>query len=259
MVNLGSDKMISKTLIKMIPIAKYRKRLLYKYYPELSLGFHINKNTRILVVCPHPDDEMLGAGGFMIKNAKHIDCLCMASAGVKTQKIDAEPRADLRIKEFHKVMDTIGVKNRWIFKTFGIPPMCDQIQNYFDDYCKILDLKKYDYIFLPNPDDNHPEHQFITNKLFKKILHHNGYNPDTQIVFYEVWRPIPFPHLFYDISDVAKKKFKVIGLYKSQNGWIKYPFRIEGLNRYRGMLSNNIDYAEAFGFMRIKKYLKDKK
>jgi len=248
--------MISRKLINLIPVAKYRKQLLHKYYPETIPGFRVNKNTRMLMVCPHPDDEMLGAGGMMIKNAKHFDCICMASAGVKTPQIDAEPRADLRIKEFNAVMDAVGIKNRWIFKTFGVPPMFDQIEKHFADYCKVLDLKKYDYIFLPNPKDGHPEHLFITNKLFKKIMRHNGYNRDTQIIFYEVWRTISIPDFFYDISDVAQKKFEIIGLYKSQNGWINYPFRIEGLNRYRGMQNNNTDYAEAFQITSVKKYLR---
>ena len=141
--------MILRFLINIIPIAKYRKRLLYRYFPSARPGFRINNGTRMLIVCPHPDDEMLGAGGMLLKHAKHFDCICMASAGVKTPKIDAEPRADLRIREFNMVMDTVGIKNRWIFKTFGVPPMCDQIEKYFYDYCKVLDLKKYDYIFLP--------------------------------------------------------------------------------------------------------------
>lgn len=251
--------MISRNLINLIPIAKYRKQILYKYYPKLRLGFRVSVNTRILVVCPHPDDEMLGMGGVMIKNAQCIDCICMASAGVKTPQIDAEPRANLRIKEFHTVMDAVGIKNRWIFKTFGVPPMNDQISKYFKDYCKVLDLHKYDYIFLPNPHDGHPEHLFITNKLFKKIMRHNGYNPDAQIIFYEVWRTISVPDFFYDISDVARKKFEIISLYKSQNGYINYPFRIEGLNRYRGMQNNNTDYAEAFKITSVKKYLRSKK
>lgn len=249
--------MISRLfLINMIPIAKYRKRLLRKYYPDKLPGFRVDKNTRMLMVCPHPDDEMLGAGGMLIKYAKHFDCICMASAGVKTPQIDAESRADLRIQEFNTVMDAVGIKNRWIFKTFGVPPMCDQIEKYFADYCKVLDLKKYDYIFLPQPNDAHPEHVFITNKLFKKIMRHNGYNHDVQIVFYEVWRTISKPDFFFDISDVAQRKFKIIELYKSQNGYINYPYRVEGLNRYRGMQADNLDYAEVFLITSGKKYLR---
>lgn len=251
--------MISKRLIKLIPIAKYRKRLLNKYYPVPQPEFKVNKNTKMLMVCPHPDDEMLGAGGMMIKYAKHFDCICMASAGVKTPQIDAEPRADLRIREFNEVMDAVGIKNRWIFKTFGVPPMCDQIEKYFDDYCKILDLKKYDYIFLPHPNDNHPEHKFITNKLFKKIMHHNGYNPNTIIMFYEVWQPMININLFEDISDVADKKVEILQMYASQ--WVYHELiqRMLGLNSYRGIHANDAKYAEAFHFITVKDYLKDNK
>ena len=107
--------------------------------------------------------------------------------------------------------------------------------------------------------DNHPEHQYITNDLFKKLLKKKGYQKHCKIVFYEVWQPIQHVNYYEDISDVAKKKFEIIGLYASQNGWIKYPDRVEGLNKYRGMLYNNVPYAEAYEIVPIKKYLEEKK
>ena len=246
---------MKKWMIELIPVRSVRRKLRKKYFPKQNFS-EMFQNTKCLMVCPHPDDEMLGAGGVLIKHAKNFDCLCMASAGVKTPKIEAEPRANLRIQEFHQVMDSIGIKNRWIFKTFGIPPMNDQIEKYFKDYCQTVDTKEYDYIFLPHPNDNHPEHQYITNKLFKKILKKVGYKKTCKIVFYEVWQPIGRVNHYEDISDVAQKKFETIGLYASQNGWINYPDRVEGLNKYRGMLYNNVAYAEAFEIVSVKKYLR---
>lgn len=246
---------LKKTLIKLLPCSSWRENLLDKYCPKKE-EFSFESIKHALMVAPHPDDEMLGAGGVLLKYADKFDCICIASAGVQTPNITAEARADIRIKEFQQVMDAIGIKNRWIFKTFGVPPMNDQIEKYFDDYCKVLDTKKYDCIFLPHPKDNHSEHQYITNKLFKRILKRKGYNPKAKIVFYEVWAPIMIPNYFEDISDVFFKKQKCLEMYASQNGWINYPDRIEGLNKYRGMIFNNVAYAEAYRVCAIKKYLK---
>lgn len=244
-----------KVLISLIPLKHLRKRLRTKYYPKVELTIDIKANTRCLVVAPHPDDETLSCGGLMIKYPSNFDCLCMASAGVKTPSIEAEARADLRIKEFHQVMDAIGIKNRWIFKTFGIPPMNEQIEAYFKEYCNVISPQDYDYIFLPHPQDNHAEHKYITNALFKKILKKKGFHPETKIVFYEVWAPIMFPNHYEDISEIITKKSEVLNLYKSQ--WVKYNLipRVLGLNAFRGFWADNADYAEAYRIVSINKYL----
>ncbi len=173
----------------------------------------INQNTKCLMVCPHPDDEILGAGALMIKYSNNFDCLCMGSSGVATPDINAKDRSQLRIKEFNEVMDAVGVKNRWIFETYGKPRFDSQMDGHFEEYCEVLkNLKDYDYIFLPHPQDGHHEHRYITNKLFKRIARKVGINADTKIVFYEVWADVKNPNVFFDTSKdgflYSKKGFK---------------------------------------------------
>lgn len=251
---------ILKLLINLIPNRKIRHNLVNKYFPKNTelVQFIVDKNTKCLMVCPHPDDEMLGCGGTLIKYSDYFDCICMASSGVKTESIDAESRANLRIEEFNKVMQALNIKNYWIFRTFGVPPMINQIENLFKEYCSVLDTKKYDYIFLPHPKDNHEEHNFITNDLFKRILKKNGYKKDLKIVFYEVWSPILNPNYYEDISSVVYKKQDILNLYQSQ--WVKYNLipRIIGLNQYRGVNANNADYAEAFKVITVTEFLRRK-
>lgn len=63
---------------------------------------------------------------------------------------------------------------------------------------------------------------------------------------------------FEDISEVAAKKIICVEKYASQKCWIKYPDRIEGLNKYREMLYSNVAYAEAFRIVSSQKYIKGK-
>jgi LmbE family N-acetylglucosaminyl deacetylase len=165
----------------------------------------INENTKCLMVCPHPDDEMLGAGAVMLKYSNNFDCLCMGSSGVATPEIGAKERAYVRIKEFNEIMDTIGVKNHWIFLTYGVPRFDRQMDLHFEEYCNALtSLKDYDYIFLPHPRDGHHEHRYITNKLFKRIAKKIGFSDKTKIVFYEVWEDMNHPNVFIDASGMGK-------------------------------------------------------
>lgn len=210
------------------------------------------------MICPHPDDELIGAGGVMLKYPNNFDVCCISSSGVQYANISAEQRANIRINEFNHVMDMLGIKNRWIFKTFGVPPFIGQIKKMFEEYCNVLDTKKYDYIFMPIPYDNHPEHKYITNELAKNIIKNNGYKTDAKIVFYEVWSPIYNANYYEDISSVIAKKCTLLDSYISQNVFINYSYRIKSLNIYRGMLAGNWDYAEAFRIISVQNYLKGK-
>lgn len=169
---------------------------------EKPLPIKIQQNTRCLLVAPHPDDDMLGCGAFVIKYSGNFDCICMGSSGVAHSDgtLGAKKRSKIRINEFYNVMDKLGIKNRWIYETYGIPRMDKQMDAHFDEYCKVLDTTKYDYIFLPHPKDGHHEHRYITNKLFKKILKKNGINENCKIVFYEVWRNMKNPNTEFDMK-----------------------------------------------------------
>ena len=113
---------MKRFLILMIPIGKIKHRLMEKYLPT-EKSVVITKDTKCLVIGPHPDDETIGCGGIMLKYPNNFDCAVLASSGTAYKDIDAETRSDIRIKEFDKVMTQTGINHYWIFKTFGIPPM----------------------------------------------------------------------------------------------------------------------------------------
>ena len=244
---------MKKFLINLIPNKKLRHKLRANLNKKLS--FEINENTKCLMVAPHPDDEMLGAGGLLIKYAKFFDVICIGSSGIKTNELAADERADIRIEEFNKVMKKLKVNNYWIFKTFGIPPLINQIESNFNNYLNVLNLKEYDYIFLPHPEDSHAEHQYITNKLFKKLLKKQKYNKNCKIIFYEVWKPLIHSNLNIEITDVIEKKLELIDMYQSQTKFVDYASAIKGLNRYKG-LRHNVCYAEEFNIITVHKYLR---
>lgn len=246
---------ILRLAINLVPARETRRRLRERFFPKRR-RIDISPSDRCLMVCPHPDDEMLGAGGVLVKHAANFDVCCISSAGVACGDISAEERADIRIAEFGKVMDALGVRNRWIFKTFGKPPFIEQIDGMFGDYCAALDMAKYDYVFMPHPRDGHPEHQYITNVLMKRIMRRKGWRKNATVVFYEVWTPLQCPNHHEDISRVAAEKRRILCLYKSQ--WVKYDLipRMLGLNAYRGYYADNAEYAEAFELVPAEKYMR---
>lgn len=250
---------MKRFLILMIPVGKWKHILMEKYLPT-EKSVIIDHDTKCLVIGPHPDDETIGCAGMMLKYKNNFDCAVLASAGVGKDKGPAEKSADIRIKEFNSVMKKIGLKNYWIFKTFGMPPMYRQIRKHLRDYFKVLNTKQYDYIFVPHPNDNHREHKYISRYIIKRILRHNGYKKNLKICYYGVWTPLMGATHFEDIESVQDKKYKLLQMYESQNGAVNYPDMAAGLNQYYGGLSHaHMKYAEAFKVISVKQYLFGKK
>ena len=231
-----------------------RNPMMIKKYPCFPNAL-IKKNHRCLIVAPHPDDECIGCGGIISKYASNIDVLIINSSGVARNKkeLNAEHMADIRIKEFNQCMNKAKIKNRWIFRIFGTPPMFEDIEKHFDEYLKTVDFKSYDRIFMPHISDGHKEHRYVSTCLLPRLLEKSGFKKSSLAVFYEVWSTIDDPNYFEDISSVVKNKAQLLSIYKSQGG-DNYAKRILGLNQYRGLVSR-YEYAEAFKIVPMTDFL----
>lgn len=196
-----------------------------------------NHNDKILVLAPHPDDESIGCGGLLIKYASQCDVICLTDGRYGNPEWSEEKTIEVRKNEFQKAMDASGVN---FYKMLGIKD-CN-LSNYFNKFKEIKkNLSTYDYIFMPHPEDNHPDHKAVY-KLFKKLKLRNL---KAQIVFYEIWSPLSNPTVYIDISDIKDKKKELIKIYQSQIAHIDYSSRILALNSYRGIL-HNVEYEEAY-------------
>lgn len=132
----------------------------------------IKPTDKILIIAPHPDDEVIACGGFIAKYHNQIDVLCINSSGVKYDHNTetAEQIAQIRCNEFKNVMELAGIKNYHITKIWGIPPMIKDIKNNFNRYAEQINFDEYDKILTPHINDEHIEHRFVTNNLLKKLL-----------------------------------------------------------------------------------------
>ena len=50
----------------------------------------IKDSDKILIIAPHPDDEVIALGGFISKYHNQIDILCVNSSGVENKEKFAE-------------------------------------------------------------------------------------------------------------------------------------------------------------------------
>jgi LmbE family N-acetylglucosaminyl deacetylase len=208
----------------------------------------LNNSYKCLLLAPHPDDETMGCGGLLLKHPDIFDVFCLTDGRYGGYNQSNDEIAATRKLEFEKAMDKIDLSN---YRMLGIEDR-KLINNYpaFED----IDVKEYDYIFIPNYFDQHKDHKAVTI-LLQKLLKNKSYKKDLKIAFYEVWSPITIPNFYLDISDIIEKKESLIDIYQSQTKHVDFKTGIKSLNSYRGM-QFNCKYAEVFSIIDLSTFMK---
>ena len=217
--------------------------------------------SKVLVFAPHPDDEILGCGGTMIK---HVEAgnevyVCIVTKGVMPLfKPEGVEKTRNEARKCHK---RIGVK-----KTFFLdfPAVLIDKENRYEINGKILDVimeVKPDEVYIPHWGDMQKDHQIVADSCMVALR--PKYEPKVKRIYsYETMSETAWnapnvqnefiPNVFIDISDHLSKKIEALGFFKSQLS----PFpdarsleAVEALAKYRGALMQ-VKAAEAFMLIR---------
>lgn len=185
---------------------------------------------RVLVLAPHPDDEVFGCGGAIIKHINQGDKIKIAYLTGNSERRD-EARDSNQI---------LGV-NDFIFLGWrdGEITVGQKEINIISSL--ILNFKP-DLIYVPIFIDSHPDHQAmaeILSQTIKKIKF------EGDIWSYEIWTPVPANRII-KIDDVFAQKVLAIKAYQSQLYDRGYLRAIKGLNSYRAGMFGAGKRAEAF-------------
>ena len=98
-------------------------------------------------------------------------------------------------------------------------------------------------IYLPHPEDNHPDHRAAFPAACR-ALHASG--ASSEIFAYEVWTPLARAEEIEDITTVFRTKLRAIRCHRSQLSTFRYDRAARGLAAYRGALHAKCRFAEAF-------------
>ena len=178
----------------------------------------------ILVLAPHPDDEVLGCGGTIAKYAKAGEKVIVAvfSSGAGSHPLHKEHVIiKTRKEEAEEVHRTLGVKETIFF-------MLDDFNFKQELVDKEIILKLYDIvkkekptkIFMPALDDTHAHHRAVGRIALQM---HSQYSLRCSLYTYSIWNPLSLlkrsqPRLVVDVSAEQQQKTQAYRLYKSQ--WV---------------------------------------
>lgn len=216
---------------------------------------------RVLVIAPHPDDEIIGVGGTIAKRAKDGDevYVCVVTKG-KSPLFNDEFIEQGR-KECRKADKKIGVKET-IFLDFPAV-MLETVPRYeFNGkISEVVNSIKPDEVYIPHRGDMQIDHQMVVDAAMVAVRP-RGNNYPKRVYAYETlsetgWN-IPnivnefIPTVYEDISDTYEVKLEAMAIFESQLSVFpeaRSIGAIEALAKYRGA-TVSVKAAEAFSLVR---------
>ena len=202
---------------------------------------------RLLVLAPHPDDEVIGCGGVVFQHLREGRPVRVA---VATDGVEAAPSDDRdsyrarREEESRRALDAA-------FDFFRFPDRA--LEQHLDDLAArlrdVLDQFRPDLILVPSAIEIHPDHLALSRCFCELIQRDPSLFADlavARVAFYEVSQPLR-PNVLVDITGVAAAKYDAIAAHSSQTEIRDYVSFARGLNAYRAMtLAPEVRFAEAY-------------
>ena len=166
----------------------------------------IEKGERFVVVAPHPDDEVLGAGGVLLNHPGQADVFVVSDGGLGDPAIPAAQLSAQRRAEFERAMELARPAR---FHWLGFP---DARVADFPDCVQAIDFTRYAKAFLPWTESLHPDHRALAWFCLARMRQQGA---QCHAFLYELQSPFRCPTHFIDITDVVERKRALIDCYQS--------------------------------------------
>jgi len=208
---------------------------------------------KIMFVSAHPDDEIGGAGGTLLKlkslGAEIMLVLAIDPSEEKSVR-SAKEEKELRLGEFGEVASQMGARHEYL----GFSNYPELNKDTIKPLVRIVRSFKPDVVMMLSEEDYHTEHQMVA-RIVKRAVWHS--RRDAFIDFgepytvREIWeaegdRPMHDPNYLEDISEFIEEKMRLFSIYYSQVKNKDLSLAAMGLNSYRGIMYKKGRHAEAF-------------
>tara|TARA_A100001388_G_C28744186_1_gene488535 strand:+ start:466 stop:1137 length:672 start_codon:yes stop_codon:yes gene_type:complete len=219
---------------------------------------------KTLVLAPHPDDELLGCGGTLLKKySKGQTIGWILVTDIKEESGWSREMVYERHIEIESVRNSLGIKKENFF-SLGFPTTELDVIPLKDIILKVSSaIKQFqpEELLLPHPGDVHSDHS-ISFQAAHACTKSFRYSFLKRVLTYETLSETEFgidprynvfnPNLFIDISKELEKKVDLLKIYKSEMGQFPFPRSIEAIvskAKMRG-IEMGVKAAEAFTILK---------
>jgi LmbE family N-acetylglucosaminyl deacetylase len=217
---------------------------LKKIFEPVRDGFRWEKESdrkdQVLVIAPHPDDDVLGAGGTMAAFAdqgkKVFSVYVTDGRGSPRQDPDIsdEEMALRREKEAREALHAVGAMGGFFLKKNSRELGGAEGRKLKEELAGIFDFMQPEGVLLPAPYERHATHQ-VCSQWSVEALRESGQTPFLH--GYSLWGGFwgEKKRVVRDISDFVSQKKEAVRAHASQLEYKQYLEGILGKNRYEAV------------------------
>ncbi len=217
--------------------------------------------SKTLVVAPHPDDEVLGAGGTLLRRkAEGAAVAWLIVTNITAETGWSAEKIKQRANEIKRVTELFGFDS--VFELNLPTTQLDQVpmSNLVTAISNVFKQFEPEEVFVPHPSDVHTDHRMVFDAV-ASCTKWFRYPSIQRVLAYETLSETDFglgtsqgfrPNVFVDIEPYLADKLRAMDIYASELGEFPFPRSHEAilaLATLRGVASG-FKAAEAFELLR---------
>lgn len=217
--------------------------------------------ARVLVIAPHPDDEVLGCGGTIVKHAQGGDkvYLCIVTKAYPPEWSEDEIKE--RREEVLSANQILGIKKTYFldFPTVRLDTVPQKELN--DSIARVVGEVKPEVVYIPHRGDINKDHCLVFDAAMVALRPEPG-TVVRKVLSYETlseteWAA-PFsenifiPNLFVDISKTLEIKLEAMSAYKTEVKEFPHPRSLQAISALAKRRGSTVGVRAAEAFMLIK-------
>ncbi len=218
-------------------------------------------SNKILVIAPHPDDEILGCGGTLLRRkVEGAKLAWLIVTDISEQQGWSLERVQERKSEIAQITKLVGFN---VVYNLRLPPaQLDTlpVNQLIEEFSKIFNEYKPQEIYLPHYSDVHTDHRIVFD-ITMSCAKWFRYPSIQRVLSYETISETDFglrpdkifsPNIFVNISAHMEDKIQLMSIYQSEMGDFPFP-RSEQAVRAQATLrgaASGFMSAEAFQLLK---------
>ncbi len=227
---------------------------LKKIFEPVQDGFRLKKELdrkdRVLVIAPHPDDDVLGAGGTMAALAaqgKKVFSVYVTDGRGSPRKdpnLSDDEMAVRRNKEAREALRAVGAMGGFFLQKNTRELGGEGGKKLKKELAEIFDFVRAERVFLPAPYERHTTHQ-ICIRWSLEALRASGQTP--LLYGYSLWGGFwgGKTRVVFDISEFISRKKEAVKAHASQLEYKQYLDGILGKNQYEAVFWETHEHQKA--------------